>query len=156
MEKTVCTVSSCYAFGRYCRIPGHAGKPKPDEQKVEKKKAKEELSTFFDLMLKRAPKKCQESGKDLRGLMNINPRVIVAHILPKRPVKQGGVPSMANDKRNIIFLHGDVHTDMDNKGKEYVMKMKIFPLIKSRVEDMWGEIPEDERKNVPDYLRPKI
>ncbi len=154
MEKTVCTVKSCYAFGRYCRIPGHAGKPKADENKVEKVKAKEERNLFYELMLKRAPKKCQETGQSLTGLMSINPRVIIAHILPKRATKDGGVPSMATDKRNIVFLHGDVHTDMDNKGKSYVTKMKIFPLMKKRVEDMWGEIPEDERKNVPEYLRP--
>ena len=156
MEKTFCTVKTCYSFGRYCRIPGHAGKAAPDEKKAEKKKEKEQLGVFFDLMIKRDPKKCQETGKDLRGLMQINPRIIVAHILPNRATKDGGVPSMATDKRNIVFLHGDVHTDMDNKGESFVKSMKIFPLLKKRVEDMWGEIPEDERKNVPDYLRPKI
>lgn len=168
MEKQICNVSSCYSFGKYCRIPGHCSGSAPKEKKESAKKSpikknpptkkekdkSKERNAFFQVMIARRPKNCQESGKPLIKSMAINPRSIVAHILPKRDVDKGGVPSMQYDERNILYLDQDVHTDMDRQGEAYITKMKLYPVMKKRVEEMWPEIPENERKNVPQYLRP--
>lgn len=164
MDKSICTVKECRNYERYCRIPGHAKNvaaptvTKPKRHIPRKPMTKEEIdqskkrSEFYNLMIMQRPEYCQESGKPLEQSMFINPRSIVAHILPKR--EQGGVPSMQYDQRNIIYLDQDVHTNMDNKGKDFVMKMKIYGLMKRRVKSMWKDIPEHEKKNVPEYLRP--
>lgn len=171
MEKNICNHKGCINEGRYCRIP-HSFKPakeespaptKPVKKTIPVKKKKttnteklkmKQRTAFFEAMIKIAPKKCMETGKPLAGSMVINPRSIVAHILPKRDADKGGVPSMQYDKRNIIFLDQDVHTDMDRQGKDYVVKMKLYPLMKERVAEMWPEINAAERKNVPEYLKP--
>lgn len=105
-------------------------------------------------MIKAAPAKCQETGKPLAGTMAINPAAVVCHILPKRSTKQGGVPSMATNPLNIIYLEGDTHTNMDNKGCDFIKKMKLFPVMRRRVALMWPHIPDDEKKNVPECLAP--
>lgn len=61
---------------------------------------------------------------------------------------------MATNPLNIVYLIGDVHTDMDNKGCDYIKKMKIFPLMRRRVTLMWNHIPDEEKKNVPECLAP--
>jgi len=104
---------------------------------------------FFQQMIAKAPKKCMESGKPLGDTMAMIASAVVAHILPKSKFK-----SIAEHPLNIVYLHGDVHTDMDNKGEGYVVKMKIFPLLRSRVADLWESIDLNELKHVPKYLNP--
>lgn len=119
--------------------------PKPAGLKRAEAKSK---AGFFQAMLALAPSKCMETGCPLKSKVNL--MEIVVHILPKSKVK-----SMAEDPRNIVYLDGDVHTNFDNKGQEFIKKMKILPLLKKRVEMMWPEIPENERRWVPECLRPE-
>lgn len=152
MEKGKCVTPGCYCFGRYCRIPGHMvyNKKEDDKKNVVRKLS---LKQFFDEMLQKAPARCMETGKKLLA-PKVNPRCIVMHILPKRKLNDGGVPSMNVDERNVLFVNEPIHTAADTKGEEYVKQMKLFPVMKERVADMWPEIPYEERKNIPDYLKP--
>lgn len=118
----------------------------------EEKKEKQSRGNFFERMIKAAPSKCMETGRPLAPTMAINPAAVVCHILAKS--KKSGVPSMAENELNIVYLDGSVHTDMDNKGCDFIIKMKIFPLMRRRVVLMWPHIPEHERRRVPECLRP--
>lgn len=127
-----------------------AGKATPAAKKAEKK----EKSNFFTAALKGAPHKCQNCNKSLAGTMSINPTAIVAHILAKS--KTSGVPSMATNPLNKVYLCGDCHTDMDRKGCDYIKKMKIFPLLRKRVVLMFDHIPDNERRRIPECLQPSF
>lgn len=164
-----CTVPTCHSFGRYCRAHNTGELDAEDKAQAKIEKAKNSLKPnpkaltekdkviqrkkFFDAMIDKAPKNCMESGKPLAPSMAINPRTIVAHILAKKKV--GGVPSMQFDPRNVMYFDQDVHTDFDTKGSDHVKRMKTFEKMKARVNEMWGEIPADERRNVPDHFKPE-
>lgn len=107
---------------------------------------------WFRRMIMKAPRLCTNCNKPLLGTLVINGAAVVAHILPKR--ENGGCPSVAQDEDNIVYLCGDCHTNMDNLGEEWIKKMKIFPLLKQRVCLLWDRIADNEKKNVPEYLRP--
>ncbi|HYH13680.1 MAG TPA: hypothetical protein VD794_00575 [Flavisolibacter sp.] len=136
---------------------------KPDLKAIAEtpQKAKEQsLKEFYQEMYDKRPARCMESGKLLKEIKSADPKAktiskmaIVAHILPKRA--NFGVPSMAKNPLNIVYLEHNVHTNMDQKGAAFVTKMKIFPLMKERVAMMWKDIPVHERKNVPDYFKPE-
>lgn len=112
-----------------------------------------EKGKFFADALNVAPSKCQECSAPLAATRAINPAAIVAHILPKS--KSSGVPSVATHPLNKIFLCGDCHTDMDNKGCDHIRKMKTFEYMRRRVVLMWPNIPQNERRRVPECFRPK-
>ena len=125
-----------------------AGKKPPAEKRADASKK----SKFFKDAIEKMPGKCMECGKALGGTIAINPTATVAHILPKR--KNYGVTSMANDKRNMVYLCITCHTNMDNKGCRFIEKMRIFPLLKERVALMFKDIPAAERRFIPDCLNP--
>lgn len=144
---------------------------KPIAKKSGKKKAAEKaeigpggitkLSAFYRECLLEAPELCMETDQPLiNTVYGENPMSIVVHLLPKRSSIQGGVPSMAKDKRNVVYFDGDIHdkydADMGTKSKgKYVKSMRCYALLCERVADMWQDIPENERKNVPVFLQPK-
>lgn len=117
-----------------------------------KRLEKLEKAKFFQDSIKQAPRKCQECGNSLAATIAINAAAIVAHILPKR--KNGGCPSVANHPLNKVYLCGDCHTNMDNKGARFVTKMKLFAFMKDCVAKMWAVIAPEEQKNVPEYFKP--
>jgi hypothetical protein len=119
---------------------------------ADSKAEKTAKSDFFAQAIKSAPSRCQNDNKPLAPTMAINKAAVVAHILPKSP-KQG-VPSMANNPLNFVYLCGDCHTNMDNHGCEFIQQMKIYPLMRRRVVLMWDHIPDNEKRRVPECLRP--
>lgn len=125
----------------------------------EAKKSKEmTLKQFMDTMVDCAPEFCMESGVRLNYKATVYE--VICHILPKRSIKQGGVPSQAKNPLNIIYLNVDIHNRMDadlgtkSKG-EYVRSMKIYSLLKERVKAMWPTIKKEEIKNIPAFLKPE-
>jgi 5-methylcytosine-specific restriction endonuclease McrA len=108
---------------------------------------------FFADAIKAAPDRCQNCNNTLNGTKAINPAAIVAHIIPKS--KTNGCPSVAAHPLNKVYLCGDCHTNMDNQGCDFITEMKIYDLMKRRVVLMWGEIPANERRRVPECLKPK-
>ena len=123
------------------------GKPKAGKKPADRKRGQ-----WFAQQIRQAPRCCQECDKPLAGTMAINPAAIVAHILPKR--ERGGCPSVATHPLNVVYLCGDCHTNMDNQGAAWVKKMRLFPLMRERVAQMWAEIAAGELKNVPDHFKP--
>lgn len=142
--------------------------PKPEREKKPiptmsaKKKAampkerarKKDLSKFFDDALNAAPFHCQECSADLRDSVLINPRTIVAHILKKDP--KYGFPSVACNHNNKVYLCYSCHHKFDNKGEEYIVKMKIYPELVYLVGYLIPELPPIELARVPHYYLQRI
>ncbi len=120
--------------------------PKPAAVKRAEQKAK---GAFFKDAIAKMPGKCMECGRPLGATIAINAAAVVAHILPKSRVF-----SMATDKRNMVYLCGDCHTDFDKKGCSHTEKMKLYPLLRERVALMLPEIPQAERRWIPKCLLP--
>lgn len=138
---------------------------KSDKKKAEERaeiapNGKTKTSNFFREMIEAAPVLCMETDQPLANTAyNESPAAVVCHILPKRKASQGGVPSMAKNPLNIVYLDGEVHdlmdADMGTKSQgNYIRAMRIYPLLRERVALMWPLIPENERVNVPWFLRP--
>lgn len=98
---------------------------------VERKQVKAGLNVFFASQVPQIPATCEECTGDIRYWREKNPRMLVAHILPKR--KTGGFPSVSMHPQNRVFLCPDCHTQMDNKGEDFVKKMKIYPIMIERL-----------------------
>ena len=98
---------------------------------VEKKAFKKDLNVYFASQILQIPATCENCGCDIRWQREKHPRMLVAHILPKR--KSGGFPSVATHPLNRVFLCPDCHTQMDNKGEDFVKKMKIYPIMIERL-----------------------
>ena len=114
------------------------------------KPAKEALNEFFDNALAVAPFHCEECGDPLADSMGINARTIVAHLLPKR--KEHGFPSVASHPDNKAYLCYRCHHDYDNKGSDYVTKMKLYPTILERVALLLPHLTPEELVRVPEHL----
>lgn len=128
--------------------------------KMDEKKKTILRKKFFDAMLEAAPEFCMETGQRLIIPAGHNPRSIVCHILPKRKVDLGGVPSVQFDPLNVVYLCKEIHDKMDadlgsKSTGEYVRSMKIFPLLKERVGELWNLIPANERVNITSFLKPE-
>lgn len=117
-----------------------------------KKTAKAQgVASFFDtIMQNKVMGKCQECGKRLPTGPKWLVKACLAHILPKRDTF--GFPSVATNADNIIFLCPDCHTNMDNLGAEYAMKMKCLPLMKERVKLLIPLMTEQEVNRIPAHL----
>jgi len=127
------------------RIKETKKNPDAKAQKTEK----ELLDEFFDYALKIAPFKCEECAADLRNSVGINPRTIVAHILKK--AKRHGFPSVATNQINKAYLCSTCHTKMDHLGGDFIVKMKLYPVLKERVAQLFGYLTEEELRRVPEY-----
>lgn len=158
------------------KIEQEKNQPKAPRAQIAKKSAKKKkqeraevspsgityTSLFFREMMELIPEFCQETDQPLvNTVYSEGPAAVICHILPKRKAKDGGVPSMAKDKRNIMFFDGEIHDkfdeDMGTKSKgKFVKAMRSYSIMKERVFHMWPEIPVAERVNIPDFLRPTI
>jgi len=120
------------------------------KQNIEKKEVKKELSIFFANQLKDNPEFCEECGVSLRANKAINPRSVIAHILPKR---KSCFPSVATNPDNRLFLCVNCHADYDNKGWEYVETMEVFELAKERLALFVDKLTHYEREKLPDIFK---
>ena len=119
---------------------------------IEKKEAKKEFSVFFANQLKDNPEFCEECGVSLRASKAINPRSVVAHILPKR---KSCFPSVATNSDNRLFLCVNCHSDYDNKGWEHVAQMKVFELAKQRLALFVDCLTDFEKSKLPEIFKQK-
>lgn len=111
---------------------------------------KQELAIFFANQALQRPKCCEECG----GILPTSPawmvRATIAHILPKRP--DFGFPSVATHPTNKMFLCIDCHTNFDNLGEIFIVKMKLLPVIRERVAILIPFLTPAELNKVPEYL----
>ena len=117
---------------------------------VAKKVFKQELNVFFASQVLQIPPCCEECGDDIRYWRDKNPRMLVAHILPKR--KSGGFPLVATHPLNRMFYCPTCHTDFDNKGVSHAIKMKSLPLMISRFNQFKSVLSPQDLERVPVYL----
>lgn len=108
------------------------------------------LGTYFANQAHTMPKYCEESGELLPTFPAWLKLSCMAHILPKR--KDFGFESVALHPMNMVFVMPDIHANMDNLGKEFIIKMKIYPILKERVKVLFPLLTEREKNKVPDYL----
>jgi len=124
----------------------NAKKPRNKAKSVQK----QVFGTYFASQMLEMPTHCEESGVKLPTSPAWLKKACVAHILPKRA--DYGFPSVAIHPLNRIFLHPDIHTNMDNLGAEYIKKMKSLPIMKERVAQLLPLLTEQERNRVPEYF----
>lgn len=157
---------TCQPGSEYC--PGHSKAVGIKPEKVvkmtaikkvsDKKKAaakldkelKGKIDHFYEYALNAAPRHCEECGARLSESVVINPRTIVAHLLQKR--KTGGFPSVAAHPENKAYLCQTCHDRYDNKGKDFIVKMKLYPEIKRRVSLLLPHLTPEELTRVPGFL----
>lgn len=108
-------------------------------------------NTWFCEQIAQIPQCCEECGKDLTRLKLWRPKIIIAHILPKRKVY--GFPSVATHPENRMFYCWDCHTDFDTKGSDHAKKLKTLPLMRERFLAFKDELSEADLTRVPDYLK---
>ena len=108
------------------------------------------MGTYFASQSLAMPKYCEESGVRLPTFPAWLKKSCMAHILKKR--QDYGFPSVALHPQNMIFLHPDIHTNMDNLGDIYILKMKSLPLMRERVAILLPLLTPIEFNRVPDYF----
>lgn len=73
----------------------------------------------------------------------------IAHLLPKRPVKKGGFPSVGTNENNWIELCWNCHTDFD-RGMitwEFIFDSKEWKIISEKLHSILPLVAEEERKH---------
>lgn len=114
------------------------------------KEQDKELQIWFLQQIQQAPKCCEECGVSLRPVLSWNPKIAIAHILPKR---KGKFPSVKTHPDNRMFYCWDCHTNFDNLGSEYAYKMQSLPLMRERYKKIEPFLTEKEITLVPNYLK---
>lgn len=121
---------------------------KDKKGKTEKKQKKAKLDVFFASELQQVPRCCDECGASLAHTMAISRKAVVAHVLPKRHFE-----SIMLHPWNKFFACGDCHTNFDNLGEPFVIKMKMYPELKRRVQEILLPLIEpQEMKYIPTYF----
>jgi hypothetical protein len=106
------------------------------------------LQLWFALQIKQCPDRCDECNKRFVFFATWTHKAAIAHIVRKSKFK-----SVQTHPLNRCFLCLDCHTDYDNRGSEFVTKMKIFPELKRIFKDvLLPLIPQSEYKYIPDYF----
>ena len=96
------------------------------------------------------PKYCEETGVPLPQSPLWMRMSCKAHILAKNA--NNGFPSVAIHPKNMIFLHPDIHANMDRLGEKYILNMKSLPVMKARVQELIPFMPPKEVKRIPHYF----
>lgn len=77
----------------------------------------------------------------------------IAHLLPKRPVKKGGFPSVGNNENNWIelcyYAPNSCHTNFDNGmiTWEFIKDSAEWIVIKEKLLEVLPLVSEEERKH---------
>jgi predicted Zn-ribbon and HTH transcriptional regulator len=108
---------------------------------------KERLKKFYNEMLNIMPYDCMNCGNELFSSTVINPRTVVAHILPKAKFK-----SIDANIDNVLFLCCECHNKYDLQSSRFMKEQPISNLIKQRVRLLIPLLSEAESKKVPNYL----
>jgi len=142
-----------YLLGGFCKNHYWENRQKIksiSNQNIAKKEVKKEMNVFFASQLLQHPENCEECGISLRASKAINPRSIIAHILPKRT---SGFPSVASHPQNRLFLCLECHGNYDNKGWEFVATMRVFELAKERLSCFIDCLTDFELSKLPKIFK---
>lgn len=144
-----CRKTTYLTAGR-CRACYWANRAKINSKKPAakaKRAAKDELTPWFNMQLTMAPAHCENVAcrEPLTESMAINPRTIVAHILPK-----SRFPEVATHPLNRVFLCQSCHYKYDN-GKAETMP-EVLRLCGYRLGMFINKVAVDNFKSIPGYF----
>lgn len=132
----------------YWRYRSEVNKKKPSNKA--KAAVKSVVGAYMASDAIKFPVFCEETGQRLPTSPLWMRNACKAHILKKR--SDVGFPSVAIHPKNMIFLMPDIHSNMDNFGREYILKMKSLPLMRERVQILLPLLTPEELNRVPDYF----
>lgn len=130
----------CVAHGFYAE--DKKGKVTKDNER------KKSLTAFYEEQLNIMPDKCQECGELLFKSMSINPRTVIAHILPK-----AHYPSVEVNPDNVLYLCQLHHGRYDNQTQRFMNESKLAPLIRQKVKLLTPLLTDKEKARLPEYLK---
>lgn len=149
----------CVAIGDYSEKPLIAGRCKGHywkhrasvkNSKPLKSKAKyvkdPDLEKWFENQVMMCFKYCECCGYPIYSPSKLN----IAHILPKR---DNMYPEIRTHPLNVVYLCWDCHTNYDNQGKDFAIKMPCLEKMKLRVLKMQEQLSRQQWERVPDYLK---
>lgn len=112
-----------------------------------KQEQKDDLTPWFKMQLTMAPALCEntECRAPLRESMVINPRSIVAHILPK-----AGFKEVATHPLNRMFLCETCHSRYDGHRIEKIPV--VVSLARHRLSSFINEVLPGNTHKIPNYL----
>lgn len=120
------------------------------KKSIEKNKdVKQALTLWFNEKLEFAPRCCENCDTPLYESAMINPRAIVAHLLPKRANK---FPEVATHPDNCAYLCQRCHTKYDSDDIEFIINMPLFPEIKKRILSVAESLDEFQIQRVINFF----
>lgn len=169
-------MSSEYDKQRLAHI--NAGRPLPEKKIYRLRKVSIKLAAkieaqkglvvdpneFFAYHMKHSVPCCQECGMEASWVLDPMYskvwRACQAHILPKK--KEYGFPSLRDNLENHLVLFPSFggklcgcHVFYDSSWYN-ASTMKIWPFVVQTFIDLYPQIPQNERKNIPEIFLPYI
>lgn len=105
-----------------------------------------DLQEWFSMQISLCYKYCECCGTPIYSATKVN----IAHILPKR---DNMFPEVKTHPLNAIYLCWDCHTNFDNQGSSFAVKMPCLPKMQSRVLQMQEHFTISQWERIPDYLK---
>lgn len=105
-----------------------------------------DLQKWFELQVSLCYRYCECCGEPIFSPSKLN----IAHILPKRENK---FPEVKTHPLNVIYLCWDCHTNYDNQGESFALKMPCLNKMKSRVLQMQEHLSISQWQRIPEYLK---
>lgn len=136
----------------YWKYRASLKKPKNDKKaykpisRGKQKQTDPELKEWFALQVSLCYKYCECCGTPITGASKLN----IAHILPKR---DNMFPEVKTHPLNVVYLCWDCHTNYDNQGSSFAVKMPCLPKMQSRVLQMQEHFTISQWERIPDYLK---
>jgi hypothetical protein len=114
---------------------------------VARQERKQDLTPWFNMQLTMCPERCENvtCQEPLRESMVINPRAVVAHILPKRTFTE-----VATHPLNRAFLCNKCHHKYDNGFADTMPE--LLNLCRSRLAHFIDQVAPDNFKSLPKYF----
>jgi 5-methylcytosine-specific restriction endonuclease McrA len=119
-------------------------------KKVVKKAAKDDLTGWFAHQLTMCTPDCENCKTKFTSVHIINPRTIIAHILPKR--SDFGFPEVATHPFNRMFLCPDCHSKYDNGNAADREKMPVYATALARYAIFKDLLPINRLSKAEKYL----
>lgn len=136
-------------YWRYRASLKEPKKDKPVYKAISKGKPKQqdpELQKWFDLQISLCYKYCECCGTPIYSPTKVN----IAHILPKR---DNMFPEVKTHVLNAVYLCWDCHTNYDNQGSAFAIKMPCLNKMQSRVLQMQEHFTISQWERIPGYLK---
>jgi len=129
-------------------IPKKSKKKLQEEKEERKQRAGDDtqLVKWYKERQKEMGGNCAECGKLTTTKVYELAIHSICHLLAKRKTV---APSVATHSNNWIELCPDCHYKFDNSAWEDIAKWKCWPEIKERLQILYGDLADDERRHFP-------